>query len=119
MSVIMDWGNAYENMTPEAIIIKKKLSAETLTSQEEKIIRDILFQHLLDITDTRKICVVVSNEDNIPCIRHIFRVEVDAEKRLDELKKEYYQDYAKLPSDKFVFFTGYHKAEEFCKKYKE
>ena len=115
MSVIMDWGNAYENMTPEAIIIKKKLSAETLTSQEE----NILFQHLLDITDTRKICVVVSNEDNIPCIRHIFRVEVDAEKRLDELKKEYYQDYAKLPSDKFVFFTGYHKAEEFCKKYKE
>lgn len=115
MSIIKDWGNAYTHRTPESDALMTKIRKGGLSSEEEEALQ----QQILDITDTRKICVVVSNEDNIPCIRHIFRVEVDAEKRLDELKKEYYQDYAKLPSDKFVFFTGYHKAEEFCKKYKE
>ena len=115
MSVIMDWGSAYTHRTPESDALMTKIRKGGLSSEEEEALQ----QQILDITDTRRICVVISNEDNIACIRHIFRVEDDAERRLDELKNEYYQDYAQLQTDKFMFFTGYHRAETFCERYKE
>lgn len=114
MSVIMDWGSAYTHRTPEVDSLMKRIRKGNLSSEEEKSLQE----QILDIADTRKICVVISNEDNIACIRHIFRVADDAEQRLDELKNEYYQDYAQLQTDRFLFFTGYHRAAEFCDKFK-
>ena len=49
-------------------------------------------------------------------IRHIFHVVDDADQRLEEVKEEYYQDYAKLSGDEFLFFIGYQSVIDFLNK---
>ena len=100
-AVIQEWGSPFENMTDEA----------------EELRKEELLNRIYDITDTRCMCVVTAKEDDIPCVRHVFRVSEDAEKRLDELKKEYYSDYTQLTTDEFHFFTGYHRADAFMRNY--
>ncbi len=129
-SVIIDWGKPLVNMTDEAKELLRQFNqycdecskahdftcsgadAVECDRKKNKLLRD-----LYDIADTRRICVVTSNEDNLPCVRHVFRVSDDAEQRLDELKAEYYADYQKLSTDEFHFFTGYYNAEDFFSEY--
>ena len=110
MSVITEWGHAFQNVTKEADYLRTQYDAETNPEKRQKILK-----RLLDITDTRLFCVVVSGEEGTICVRHIFRVSDDAKEHLDELKAEYYTDYEQLPTDEFFFFTGYHRAEAFAR----
>ena len=125
--VILEWGSPFENMTDEAKGLRQQYldfcndcskaydftcsGADAKSCNEEK---KKLLSRIYEITDTRRFCVVISREDNIPCVRHIIRVSQDAEGKLDELKNEYYADYTQLPTDEFHFFTGYHRAEAFA-----
>lgn len=128
-NVILPWGddNAYINMTDEA---KELLSQYLQWCDECSKVRDFscseadakqcnekkreLLSRILDITDTRTVCVVVGGRsERIPITRHIFRVSEDAENRLEELKAEYYDDYAQLPDDEFHFFRGLHRAQAY------
>lgn len=129
-AVIQEWGSPFENMTDEAKELRRQYlqfcdgctkaydftcsgaDAEKCNKRKEE-----LLNRIYDITDTRCMCVVTAKEDNIPCVRHVFRVSEDAEKRLDELKKEYYSDYTQLTTDEFHFFTGYHRADAFMRNY--
>ena len=97
-------------MTDEAKCLKTQYLNKDNEEERQKILN-----RMLDITDTRTFCDVVSKEDGIPCVRHIFRVTEDAEKHLDLLKEEYNDDYSQLSTDEFFFFTGFHRAEEFSR----
>lgn len=128
--VIIDWGKPLINMTDEAKELLRQYNqfcdecskahdftcsgADAVKCNEKK--RKLRYD-IYEIADTRRICVVTSNEDNIPCVRHVFRVSDDAEKRIDTLKAEYYADYQKLSTDEFHFFTGSYKAEAFVNEY--
>lgn len=111
MSYIVEWGSAFRNMTEEA----KRIKDEYLAEKENSARAEALKEKLYDIADTRQFCVVVSSEGNVRCVRHIIRVSDDANEHLDELKAEYYADYAQLPTDEFHFFTGLHRAEAFAR----
>lgn len=90
-------------------------SGENARECDEK--KQALLDSIYDITDTRRMCVVTSREQNIPCVRHIFRVSEDAKDRLEDVKSEYYADYKSLDTDEFHFFTGYHNAEAFAQSW--
>lgn len=133
MSVILPWGddNAYTNMTDEAKELHRQylqwcdecskaydFSCSGADAKQCKEKKRELLSRILDITDTRTFCVVVSSAFKaryIPIVRHIFRVSDDAESRLDELKAEYYADYAQLSHDEFHFFKGLHRAQAYEK----
>ena len=105
MSLIVPWGNAFENMSEEA----KEIRRQYLEAPEEE--KEQLKARLYEAADKRKFCVVINNGSH-RCVRHIIRVSDDAEQHLEELKAEYYADYSKLPDDEFVFCTGLHNAEK-------
>lgn len=111
MDIIIEWGNAFRNMTSEAIKLKQeylKNKDNMSTAERKEFLRQIW-----DITDTRKFCVVTTKKDGIAYVRHIIRVTDNAELKLNELKAEYYKDYSKYPTDEFHFFIGLHKANEY------
>lgn len=128
MSLIVPWGNAFENMPNEAKELYRqykqycdecsKAHDFTCSGADAKVCeakKKELLDRVLDLADKRKFCVVINN--GFPkCVRHIIRVSDDAEQHLEELKAEYYADYSKLPDDKFVFCTGLHNAEKMYKK---
>lgn len=66
--------------------------------------------------DKRKMLLVRNKIFDIVTVRHIFHVVDDADQRLEEVKEEYYQDYAELPGDEFLFFTGYQSVIDFLNK---
>ena len=66
--------------------------------------------------DKRKMLLVRNKIFDIVTVRHIFHVVEDADQRLEEVKKEYYQNYTKLPGDEFLFFTGYQAVIDFLNK---
>ena len=109
MSLIVPWGNAFENMSEEA----KEIHKQYLEAPEDE--KEQLKARLYEVADKRKFCVVISN-DSPKCVRHIIRVSDDAEQHLEELKAEYYTDYSKLPDDEFVFCIGLHNAEKMYEK---
>lgn len=111
---IAEWGSPYENMTPEAVRLRNELLARGTGEEQTE-----LLHRIWDITDTRRFCIVTSREDGIFCLRHIFRVTDSAEEHLEELKAEYYKDYAQLPTDEFHFCTGYHRAVKYSEERKE
>lgn len=124
----MDVYGAYRNMTDEAKELYRRYKqwcdecpkaydftcsgASAERCRQEK--RKLLLQ-MLDITDTRKFCVVTAQK-GYP-VRHIFPVSADAEEHLEELKTEYYTGYARLPYDEFHFFIGLHRAQAFAEAF--
>lgn len=128
MSLICsDYGNAYGNMNSEAKELRRQYSqlcdeyydpacsgADEKACKEKK---DEILKKMLDISDTCLFCVVTNNNEHIPCVRHIFRVEEEAVNRLEELKEEYYETYTKLPDDNFCFFRGLHRAQAYAEKF--
>lgn len=130
-SIRLPWGNAFENMTDEARNLQRQFrkwcdecpkahdftcsGADAKRCEAEK---DKLLTRLLDITDTRNFCVVCRRED-VPVVRHIFRVTEDAEDRMDEVKADYYEDYEKFSDDEFHFFRGLHRAQAFAEAFRK
>lgn len=66
--------------------------------------------------DKRKMLLVRNKIFDIVTVRHIFHVVEDVDQRLEEVKKEYYQNYTELPGDEFLFFTGYQAVIDFLNK---
>ncbi len=77
--------------------------------------KDEILKKMLDICDDRVFCVVTN--ESLPCVRHIFRVDEQAENHLEEIKEEYYKTYAKIPDDNFWFFRGLHRAQDYADKF--
>lgn len=131
MSLICaEHGNAYSNMNEEAKDLRRQYLqlcdeyyGPACSGADEKDVKkkkDSILKKMLDISDIRVFCVVTNNDENIPCVRHIFRVEEDAASRLEELKEEYYETYARLKNDSFHFFRGLHRAQAYAETvYKE
>ena len=120
MSLILPWGNAFENMPDEAkeLYRQYKQYCDECSKADAKACeakKKELLDRTLDLADKRKFCVVVNN--GFPkYVRHIIRVSDDADKHLEKLKTEYYTDYSKLPNDEFIFCTGLHNAEKMYEK---
>ena len=82
MSLIVPWGNAFENMSEEA----KEIRRQYLKAPEEE--KEQLKARLYEAADKRKFCVVINNGSH-RCVRHKIRVSDDAEHHIEELKAEY------------------------------
>lgn len=128
MSIIKSWNshNAYENMTSEAKEMLDRYNhwCDECTARGGKFIckqkknapcrvrKDKLRIDILDITDTRTVCVVFDKKT--ATVRQFVMVSDDAEERVDELKAEFYATYAECPDDEFRFFKGLHRALKYA-----
>ena len=128
MSIIKAWGagSAYQNLTPEARVMLSKwqmwcdgcvtgeydFSCKGDENANCRIGRRRLLNDILDITDTRTVCVVFDKKT--ATVRQFVMVSDDAEEHIDELKAEFYAAYTKCPDDEFRFFKGLHRALEYA-----